>query len=255
MNEREAIERIELYINNDLNDAEREAFEAELTVNESLAEQYRLHRDLHVSMADRQRPQVEAAIETAAQNYFDNKIRRFNPRNVMIAAAAVAAAIVAIFVMINAPSPTPFTAGERLAMGYADHYPSMVLRSGEKEATQLDDAFKAYTAKNYSEAARLFAEWQISGPLQDDALYFGGLSHVLAGEYEDGERVLSQYEFLNLARHANEAQWYLSLSLIAQEKYTRARPILARLKSVAQGKTRKQATLLLEELPKETTEE
>lgn len=113
--DQEKYEQIERYLDGSMTPAEREAFEANLQQDKSLADEVSLHRALHRSLGNRQRRQLlDALADTAEQ---ESQIRPplirqwLSPFRVAAAAAVLAlVAAVGVWIYRHAPGESPAVA-------------------------------------------------------------------------------------------------------------------------------------------------
>lgn len=242
------LERIERYLRNEMEAAERSGFEKELADDQELAAAFTFHQELHQHLSDSHRPEVEAAALQARENYIANTTRKSITRYLYPSIGAVAAILVILFFLF-APD-TSQQDYQAIAMEYAKPYPASVFRSegGSDYSTAFAAGMDAYRAENYEQAAMLLNSLPENDLSYPEARFYLGVTQLMLGQYASANSILDEYLLLADGRNEDEARWYKSLSLLGMGRAEEARTILNDLLKYSKGKIKTQATQLLETL-------
>jgi tetratricopeptide (TPR) repeat protein len=245
---RDDIELIEKYIDNDLSGEESISFQNRMK-DEDFFEELRLQESTAMSIKRLQDLQLKEELRRhlAAQRDLENDgntVRFSNKRYMYWAAAAIAIVIVSFFVLKQKNEPVG-----SLYLSYYKPYPMAGNTRGETNPA-IHQAFEKYTAGDYREAAVLLQQLLAEKP----STYDHALLELLLGNcylnLDESQKALASFK---KARYGPDqllkqhAQWYYMLALLKQEKLQEVRVVL---KQIVQTRTiyHQQASTLLEQL-------
>lgn len=209
-------ERLERYLEGEMNVEEREDFEREMAADPELALQVRLHRRLDMSLGNREEIEVENKLKGLMEEEVAEEPaqRRISYRPYLaVAAGIVLLALIGYFLLPQSVPPQEL---------YAEHYfpydGSGELRSGDSVPPTLwTQAFDLYDAGQFSEARAAFEEVTDVSPGNPRATFYIGQCHMELGEpalaRKAFEEVLAEGQNLYLS----QSQWYLAMACLKLE--------------------------------------
>jgi hypothetical protein len=224
-------EQIERYLRQEMEPAERVAFETLLRTDATLKEEVTLHAGVH-DLARRE--QFIQATASAGRDYFaEQPTQQQQPagRSRMlywsIAAAVMLLAVAGIFV-VTSEKPT---SGELFNEYYAHYEVPAVLRSDKPlyETPDAQESFMMYRERNYAAAIAGFSRALEQSP--DDMLmtFCRGICYLTTGETgkaeEDLKVVIQHHDNL----FVTQARWYLALTHVKSGNIAAARSVLITL--------------------------
>ncbi len=228
---KEYYEKIDQYAAGELPDTERQQFETALQTDPSLAKEVKLHRRLDELGAARfgHAAQDEALLQTLQQNgdlFFRKKQvtgwRKVIPlpaRRALLAAASVAVLVLAWQLL------TP----NSLFDVYKGAYPAAsTTQLGDENNELLENAGKAFNAKDYPLALDLYNRYLQSAPSDAEAQLYRGICLL-----ETGDLAPAAAAFESLARSApdfqTDATWFLALVHVKDKNWEKAKEALLQI--------------------------
>jgi TolA-binding protein len=124
-------------------------------------------------------------------------------------------------------------------------YPVANIFRGLKEETDYSRALEAYQSKNYPQASRYFEKVSREANNQASAVFYNGLSCLYSGNYHKAIQLLASDQ-LPESRHAQQAQWYLSLAYIKSGDIKKGIEVLKEIETLPQHYQHQSAGQLLE---------
>lgn len=214
------IERIEAFLSADADDSTRAAFMADLARDPDLARSYEAYTRLETALGDLQHRKLrnalrdlEAGLPKVAEEAKRTPLRRWWPL-----AIAASVAIVALFI-----SRMPDRAEQALALWEPEPGLPVLMNSG----SVWNPIMNAYKQRQYEKAQELLA------PLDSDTAYY--FSGVIAFELETYGDAADAFGQVNaFSPWHSEALVREIIALIAAERITEAREVLAEATSTGQ---------------------
>ncbi|MBX2871461.1 MAG: hypothetical protein KTR30_05160 [Saprospiraceae bacterium] len=239
--------KIEKYFNNELDEAERTAFDQELAEDAKLAKSFAQRKQMEDFLAVRPgREQLKAEIAELGDSFFSAaaeptaKTIPLRRRLYWIAGAAAAAIILLLLLPPWLNSPPSY-------QQFADHRPlSMQERGTDQE--NLRQIETAFNAKNYSSALLLLEEHlQVQPDDQQAQIY----ASIAALELDQTDKAIAGLTPIGTGQsiYKATAQWYLALAYLKQENYEQSRAALSSIPAENYWYTKAQE--LLKKLPQE----
>ena len=242
--EKSTPDRIEAYVLREMTPEARTAFERELTADPALAEGVaefeRLREDLELLdeadfLAEMQELGNEMRTEPAAYP----EARPVRRRWYIAVAAAILLLIIPAYLFLR-PSPDA-----RLFNTYFEAYPD-VSSSRAGDDADFVAAMEDYRTGDFSDARIHFSDHLASSPNDQEALFYGGIAEVKAGDPEVAvervEKLESQESIFE-----NAAEWYRALALLKAGEREGAVELLGEI-AVGEGSYRERAEVLLGEM-------
>lgn len=246
--------KIEDYLDDALGEQERRAFEADARTDSALAETLNLVREarqrLVAQWADE--PADTALLETlkqvgathfksgtgSGQSGAGGRMFRLAP-TWWAAAAALAATVVAAWFFLRPPT------NERLYAQYgAFPEADFTVRGDEPGFGDLSAAEATFNRKDYAEALRQLTAYLGNKPDDAQARLYAGLCHLELRQYDEAAAIFQQ-----IGRSTNvwadEANWFLALAYLRQDKPADCRRILENIRPES-GRYEQAASLLKE---------
>lgn len=240
---------IEKYLSGELSDAEKDAFEKQLDMDESL------RKELEVAVKARAAiyaKGIEERKEAFAERWQEQKQQeilqdKFHSRRRLIPYVAVAAAIVGLLLLFNffRPDKVQLSNQELFAQYYeAPLAPSIRV---EGAVSNFKKANAAFHQGKFEEAALLYTQAlrDASFVQKDEARFFGGISYLELGQ---GTKALELFEQLEGANYQEMKNWYSVMAYLQLDQAENARAILTQITQNPQHFYREKAEELLQKL-------
>jgi len=212
---------IDRYLANEMDAAERQAFEEQLRQDSELAEKLNIYSEASQSLAAKQpteaseqafRNTLNALIEEEKQNSSSSAPTRWY---IWAAAACITLAIVAVvYSVIDKPEYTE----------YAHFQPLELTQRGSNAALQTH-AQEAFNAKNYDQALVYINSLLNNDPHNADLLLHKGIALLELDRTTEADATFKQVS-ASPSVYRNQAQWLLALSALKQKEYARCETLL-----------------------------
>lgn len=230
-------EQLRRYLDDEMDEAERLAFELSLSENPELKERLELHRAIDASLGNRKEIAVEqtllAIIEAGEEDAFEEseldsdaigteepsetKAPSGKSRRIWTYFAAIGAAAVLFFVVrayfFSSPGP------EQIYLAYYQAYDGAnEVRSGDDVPKYLlDNAFDAYIEKNFQKAETSFQVILDTLPNNARARFYLGICQL-----ENGKSSLAASSFEQVIQHGknlyiSQSHWYRGMACLSRK--------------------------------------
>ncbi|MGB3180955.1 MAG: tetratricopeptide repeat protein [Cyclobacteriaceae bacterium] len=258
LNEDATVRRIESYLENTMEEKDRQKFEKDLLEDTELRKahdqfltlvsgiQYASRNEMHRKLRKIEKELDDPEFGSEAPDSEDAKVvRLWRKPWVTSVAAAVILLLIATVVLLTGQRNVP--SEELFAQSFAP-YPNIVMatqRGGTDERNTLQKAFYAYDRENYEEAITFFRRVPETEYNASVLLYMGNayLATGKAGDAEDiFKNVIKNYEQFSV-----QAEWYLALSYLKQGKKAEAGKMLQKL-TKGENSYQEDAQLILRKL-------
>lgn len=209
---------IEAYLNQELNEAEKAAFEQECQLKDTpLATAFAYYLSVHKAAEEARRDQLK----TRYHNLENRRKQLPNNHRLLALAASIVLLVGAFFLWPKSTTNTPAT----LADSYwqQSDIPEPINQMGENKTVEkhLSSAFKSYKSKKYAEALMLLTDIPNNHELFPAALRLQGII-----QYEQGENDLaisSFTDFLTLNKGTKaEVLWFQALAFLKNQQLDKA---------------------------------
>ena len=232
-------EQIDRYLDGELSGNEKQAFEAELSNNQALRKEVKLHRLVEEVIADKQEAALEATLRSMRPAASDPVVRKLWPQ---LAAAASAVVLVTAFFLFRGSSGQEYTGPQT----YLSDEP-MELTSMGGATGSLSDGQEAYNAGNFDLAAEELSLFLVSNTDRQDVRLYAARAAIASEDYPQALTLLEYFEGRDhLAKE--EVSWLNALALLGLERNQEALPMLEALESAADEEIREKATQLIDVL-------
>ncbi|MFA0964144.1 tol-pal system YbgF family protein [Roseivirga sp. BDSF3-8] len=258
LNDDATVRRIESYLEDTMEEKERQKFEKELLEDPELRDahdqfvtliggiQYATRNEMY-----RKLQKLEAGLEDpelTGESKAGKRARVVSMwRKPWVASLAAAITLLFITTVVLLTGQRNVPGNELFAQSFSP-YPNIVMatqRGGNEERNTLQKAFYAYDRENYDEAIGYFSQVPESEYDASVLLYMGN-AYLASGKAQDAEdifkNVIKNYEQFNV-----QAEWYLALSYLKQDRKAEARKMLQKL-TMGQNSYREDAQLILRKL-------
>lgn len=234
-------EQIQDYIEDRLQDAEREAFEDRLRQEQELKSAYIQELARHTALIAHKRAEEKEALKKLfGQSDSTARIRSITPfyRITAVAAAVLLLLLAGYLLMPSKNAP------EQLAMNYFEPYPMSNVRGETDEAQSLmDKALTPYQEGNFEEALPYLQQLQQAKP-DNDQLKLNLASGLIAEkQFQEAIDLLQSISF----QSADAAEWYLALAYLLNGQEDSAKSLLEEIAGKPHFR-KQQAMELLEDL-------
>lgn len=235
------------YLNNELNAAEKSAFELQLQTDADFKQEFEIYSGLNTSLSSKfNNESEELALIATLKNLGKEHIKEapivkketkvislFNYKFLMVAASI--AVIVGLF-LFNDGTPTY---GD-----FANHGSLEIVVRGENtdEITEAEDAFNSH---NYLEALQVLKVLSDAQPKDIELQLYKGICHLELNNFTDADRIFEEISIGDSA-FSTKATWYKALSYLKQEKLDECKAELQKIPATAEEF--KQAKSLLKKL-------
>ena len=244
MDEQQQQDYIERYLNGELDNAEKTAFEEQLSSDTSLQQSVTNTQDLITGIKGTILRQEIAAIHLEEQQkaqFLNNTSENDNqPARKIYWAYGLAASVSIILLLwaglFNSPS------GQELFSEYYQQYPNLISLRND-DASSFVKGMKFYTAAQYDEAIPLLESASVAE--EADRQFYLGLSHL---SLQQTDKALGYLQPLNTDsnKYHQQVTWYLALAYLQAGQKARA---IDQLRSIKANEYQYQSAVkLLDEL-------
>jgi tetratricopeptide (TPR) repeat protein len=250
MNKAKYTEWIDSYVENELDEAGRKKFEAELSFNRDLANEYHLEKDLDEALLQDDLIDFRAKCITA-QNELNLSGKRFVKVVQITRKYWYAAASMLLIGLITGGlfllNPGVYSAEKLFKMYYKSGETIGVSRSGN---VNMVEALRYFTLNDFQSAESLFDEILANDPQNIAVMYYSGISNI---EIQNYLKAIKMFEFIirdgdNL--YTENAEWYLGLSHLAAEQIDQADAIFNTIAANPDHHYSEEAKSILEKIGK-----
>ena len=202
---------VENYVDGQLDEVQQKNFEAELLINQTLAMEFRLEKDLDRILKNEQMIDFRAKCITAQEEFNSGRLKSTRvfqlARKYWYAAAAVMLILLVVgglFLM----QPGGYS-NEKLFKMYYKTGEIGISRSGNADLIQ---ALLKYHDKDYASAVTLFDEILAKDPNNFAIRYYDGMSSIEVGNYTKAINMFKSIIDNGENLYIEYAQWYLGLT-------------------------------------------
>lgn len=208
-----ATERIDRYLNGQMDEAEKAAFEQEVQTNPALAEELALHKSMERWLQKRQkRAALKVDLETLSDEFFSEKVEK--GRVISMASRrrlilAVAASVVLLVIAWLALQPS-------LYEQYAVHPPLALVEKSDSDQQTLADAEQAFNKGNYRKATPLLQQYVSTHPGDELAVLYLGIAEMESNMLPEAREIFTSLSTSSSLEISDMARWYLALSFLKE---------------------------------------
>lgn len=212
---------IDRYLDGDMSPDELKKTGKEISEDENLQHDLKLHKEMNKLIADKERQNFHAALENAEKQYFENdrKVIRLNSRFVPVMKYAAIIILflgitIVLFNNLNKPDAT-----ELYCLYFKPYDASSVFRSEQPSLEQLlSAAFDRYNTHNYSEAIALFTKYLERDSTFTSAYLYMGISYMELNKFDKAEECYKTVLADKGSLFGEHAMWYLGLLYLKENK-------------------------------------
>ncbi|MEZ5039760.1 MAG: hypothetical protein R2828_07710 [Saprospiraceae bacterium] len=233
-------DQIDKYIQNQLSQEERQAFEAALAEDPALAEEVRILTDFDTALGADDVLLLEGKIARIKQSKRQEtpKPKAQNPWRTRLGVAAAILALIAMYFLMR-PSGTTVPNSPAAIYAYTETqgwsaYPDEVFPEATDrgnnpgEPIGLEETInQTYRKGEYENTLLKLAEWQTQGPGRSNKYhYYCGIMQMQLAQYEAAKASFSAVEIGN---YHDNARWNLAMAHLLSGDLESARQVLAQL--------------------------
>ncbi|MEL6657247.1 MAG: hypothetical protein AAFY48_11160 [Bacteroidota bacterium] len=216
--------KLDQYLQNELSEAEKTAFEARLTDEPDLADELNVRQQMNTYLRTQaQLPDLEKKMAGLSTQYFDDaakpRVRQMARRRLLYVVAAAAVVALLLFVW-NPFSPS----GTQLYADYVQHPPLAFVVKGSLEE-QVATAERAFRAKEYETVYQSLQGPIAAGEGNPQLQLAFGISALETGRFEEAQRT-----FAPLAAGASAQReyglWYQIMTYVRSDNFPQAIELL-----------------------------
>jgi len=202
-------ERIEKYLNGEMNQKELVAFEKELEADKALFGEYQLRKEVETAILDDHALKIQNTLdEIMAEPAANPKIRAFKKNAFVL---KIAASVVGFMIIASAVLYFVFNNNQRDQL-FMEYYQAsdavMIVRSGNSKADgSLIQGMQAYDASDYNRAVELLN--QVDENVT--ATFYTALSYVELKKYIEAEKAFQKIIKQGNNLFVDQAEWYSAL--------------------------------------------
>lgn len=236
MSAEERQERIDAYLNGELQGEELKAFEEAVQNDEALRNEVRLFKDIDLAVQDKAAIAFQKMVQEEGEAFLQQedqpqaKIRKMGARQWAVAATILLLLISGAF-WWSKSSATVISGPEMYAQNYTTYSLNVEMRGGDTNGSSFEEGIISYQAGNFSQASQLFALLVVANP-EDMVLTF-----CLANAYlnetpprvEEAQQLFEQIIRDGESIYVPRSEWYLGLILLKQEDLENAKKHLTRV--------------------------
>lgn len=220
---------IEKYLDGEMEDQEKKAFEKKLGEDAELRKELLLHADINESISDDKKELLRQKLRNIIDGRIHDKpnsrhnqsltTRIFLSRSVLIAASVLFIfSIGSILFILNTKKYTP---NEVFDYYYQPYNPDVVTRSS-KDINAINPALNAYLNGEYDKAADQFKDILVANPDDSMALFYAGIAFMETGEYPKAINHFRYILYNEYYPYYYHAQWYLGMTYLKLEETDKA---------------------------------
>jgi len=213
---------IDRYLNGEMDDAGKSAFEKELLENRELQQELKLEEDILriLSMEDVLdfRMKISQVIREARETERKGKVITISRNKAIFAAAAVVVLII-VTSAVYFLSPRSQSSDRLFAMYYDSDKPIRVLRSDDGN---LVEALMYYQQRNFNGAIELFNKVLETDPDNAAIRFYTGISYIETAQYK---KAIESFQYIideNDNLYIEASQWHLGLCYLKIDELTNA---------------------------------
>ncbi len=198
-------EKIEQYLDDNLSKEERGAFEREIEENSELREELQLQLRLRKALQARQQLELKEKVAAISQSQQSEEKKSY----LLVKIAAVAVLVLAsTYYLVH----LRYT-NDALSEYYDTDYPDRITTMGGPQ--KIDDAMRAYNAREYEKALQLFKEIQEKEP--DDRLaIYQAVAYRKLGKNKEAIYFIQRQ--LEEDKYSESLHWELVLNYLANDQ-------------------------------------
>jgi tetratricopeptide (TPR) repeat protein len=244
----EIIDKIEQYLNDEMQPQERKDFELQLEADEELKNNFQLYNRINNTMKAEEVPDNEnelaKTLEQLNRKYIlpGGQVKRGNFKKWLAAAAAVLIIVFGTVYVLTNKGTSP----EKLYASNAEHAPVKVQLRGNAADSLAGIAAEKFNNKQYGEALPLLQAYVKQQPDDIQMNISLGICYLEMDRFAEAEQIFSVIASGQTA-YAETANWYLALTALKQKDLVKCRGILSRIPQTSAWYNKARA--LLEKLP------
>lgn len=244
----EITDKIEQYLNDEMQPQERKDFERQLQTDEELKNNFQLYNSINNTMkaddVSDDENELSKTLQQLNRKYIlqGSNVKLGNFKKWIAAAAAVLIIVFGAVYFLSDKS----TSAEKLYATYAEHAPIKIqLRSNTADSLAGMAADK-FNNKQYYEALPLLQEYVKQQPDDIQMNFSLGICYLELSRFADAEQIFSAIATGQTA-YTETANWYLALTALKQKDISKCRIILNSIPATSAWFTK--AETLLKKLP------
>lgn len=214
------LDKIDKYLDNELQGEELLAFKQQLETDEQLASQVKLHQEVNESITDDEVYYLRQKLSILINK---NTTRHFY---VKFTSGIAAGILVLLSAIIITKSPGPEKAYEQF---YSPYSIDLTTRSSNSVLDGLDFAIKLYAEGEYDTALQILKSYNKETFHDTNAKYYLGLCALEAEEYSLAEKSFEEILKEGNYAYSLHARWYLSMLYLKTDQPEKALPLLKEL--------------------------
>ncbi len=244
----EITDKIEQYLNNEMQPQERKDFEWQLQNDEVLKNNFNLYNSINNTMKANEvsddENKLAATLKQLNREYFlqGSKVTQGNFKKWLAAAAAV---LILVFGTVYFLSDKSIST-EKLYAAYAEHAAIKIQLRGNTADSLAGIAADKFNNKQYYEALPLLQEYLKQQPGDIQMNFSLGICYLEMNRFTGAEKIFSTIATGQTA-YTETANWYLALTALKQKDISKCRSILNSIPQTSAWFAK--AKTLLETLP------
>jgi predicted Zn-dependent protease len=241
----EIIEKIEQYLNDEMPPQQRKDFEGQLSTDNELSNEFELYNSINKTMsASPNENELRRTLQQMNQKYFaaGGRVKQGSFKKWLAVAASLIFIIALSFYFILQSKPS----AEKLYAQFAQHQNLNIQLRGSAADSLAQKAATDFNNKNYSSALLLLEAYLQQQPGDVQMKFSLGICYLETGKYDEAGKIFSAISGGQTA-FAESAEWYMALTALKQEDFTKCRSNLSSIPNTSVYFTKAKA--LLEKLP------
>jgi len=241
----EWIDKIERYLGAEMDAGERMDFEAALSSNAELRNDFTLYNSINKTMsASPNENELRETLQQMNKKYFAGGavVKKGSFKTWIAVAASLLLLLAAGLYFLFPAKPS----SEKLYAQFAVHDPLNIQQRGSSADSLATDAANKFNDKHYIEALPLLQKYLQQQPDDIQVKFSLAICYMETGAYMDAEKIFSATASGQTA-YAETAQWYLALMALKQKNIDPCRTYLEKITATSPYFTR--AKELLGKLP------
>ena len=247
MDEERDIELAEKYAMQRMDSDEAAAFERRFEAEPELKNTVEALQELMTSLKEADKNQLRVMIRQQEEKIKSHKPHKTPFRKQILRIAAVMLVLIGITTILYFTAFTNSSSGEKLAHQYKPSEPGLPVLMDHASPADFNEAMNLFRAEEYSQAQTAFTSLLKQAPTNDTLLYFSSVCNFELNNFQQAEKYLKHVALDTKSVWKEKANYWLALTLLAEDKKDEARNLLLKIESDKTLIFSKKASKLLQE--------
>jgi tetratricopeptide (TPR) repeat protein len=219
-------ELIEQYLAGNMPAEQHYAFEARMNADQSLRAKVQQVQTISIGIKESALAQKLQQFHQQLPKQISTPVRKNNSRVYWLSAAAAVVLLIVVGVFMSKSK----NEGEKLFAQYFEADPGLATTMGSSTEYEFNLGMIQYRSGKFKEALAVWKPLLKERPLNDTLNYFTGMAFLSMDQADSAGHFFKQTLSLSNTSFQSDANWFLALSLLKQNKAAEAVPFLQQTK-------------------------